>query len=266
LGPSSLTDWKESYDVLYTAMLMIDAVRRPQLEAYRAKISLLSAQYGEKCWALLYQADVRCRSEFMQRLKLKLESQHNADVIAGRLSTFDTQRPWNSVWDAAISGIPAADFWDAEFKVSALLIASQSSRPTAYLEGDADIAGSASAAPSHPVTRGQQPHAPKNPTGKASPAPKPQPGVVKKTQTNDNPPLHICKNFNHGTCTGNAYQCPRGDRVHVCWFCLGRHPGTACTATGTANKNVRWQPDDGGGKAKAKAKGKNTRKRGWGKA
>ena len=40
LGPSTLTEWKESFDVLYTALIMVDAVRRPQLDAYRAKICL----------------------------------------------------------------------------------------------------------------------------------------------------------------------------------------------------------------------------------
>jgi hypothetical protein len=101
LGPPCLEEWKQSYDVLFTALIMLDCVRRPALAAYRAHICQLHAQYGPRCWALLYQADARCRSENMERLRSQLLTKHNAAVTTGLPSTFDTSHPWDSVWAAA---------------------------------------------------------------------------------------------------------------------------------------------------------------------
>jgi hypothetical protein len=236
--------------VLFTALVMIDAVRRPQLTAYRAKISLFLSQYGEKTLALLYQADVRCRQEFMPRLKLLLESEHNACIAAGRLSTYDTARPWDSVWKAAISGNLASEFWDAEYKVSALLIGSQTSRLAQALGGDAEVASS-SHQPSRPATQPTKPTKPNTPPTRPN-QPGPKGGLVAKTETNDNPPRQICRAYNAGNCKSMSNACLHGDRVHVCHFCLGtNHAGKDCHLL--TGKN-------GSAKAKAKARGNKGKK------
>ena len=56
LGPASFEAWCESYDVLCTAFIMLNVVRRPRLEAYRSHIQELSQLHGPQGWKLLYQA------------------------------------------------------------------------------------------------------------------------------------------------------------------------------------------------------------------
>ena len=99
-GPPTLEAWLASYDVLATALLMLDAVSRPKLAAYRKKISTYHAQYGgPKIWHLLYQADVRCRQEHMEALNYRLAAAHTAAVshFPPLISTYDVPRPWDSV-------------------------------------------------------------------------------------------------------------------------------------------------------------------------
>jgi hypothetical protein len=261
LGPPTLAEWKESYDVLYTALIMLDAVRRPQLDAYRAKMQLYQAQYGERTWALQYQADVRCRQEQMPRLKHRLEAQHNADILAGRLSTYDTVRPWDSVWKAAIH---CTDFWKAEYEVSAILIAASATRPHADLGGDADIAAGNRGQATNPVTAppARSPNQPQ-PGARGGPPPqkpiagKPQPnnGLTKRNVTNDTPPKQICRSYNTGICHSRTTQCQTGDRVHVCHYCLAPdHKGSDCTATALAASAGTWQPKARGGRGRGGGK------------
>jgi hypothetical protein len=223
LGPATLELWKESYDCLFTALIMLDAVRRPQLAAYRSKICLLHAQYGPKCWALLYQADVRCRCELMDTLRYRLQAKHNADLAQGLPSTFDTTRVWDSVWGAAVL---ENTFWDEEFKHWALMIVTGTARCADVVEHDAAIAASASSAALVP---GTVEHRPK-PAAKATAAAKKREGV--------------CAQFNKGSCSGKT--CPRGGGKHQCSICSQpSHGAHACSRVGqdpkqaSANDNAR---------------------------
>jgi hypothetical protein len=237
LGPATLELWKESYDCLFTALIMLDAVRRPQLAAYRAKICLLHAQYGPKCWALLYQADVRCRSELMDELRYRLTTKHNATITQGLPSTFDVTRPWDSVWAAAVL---ETEFWDTEFKHWAMMIATNTARSGDIVESDAAIAAGASSAALVPGPAWERKT---QATAKAVGKPKKE---------------GVCTAFNKGNCHGNT--CSRGWGKHQCSICSQPHHGaTTCPRVG---QDPKQSPAND--KAREKQFGKGDKKRGEG--
>jgi hypothetical protein len=245
LGPPTLELWKESYDCLFTALIMLDAVRRPQLAAYRSKICLLHAQYGPKCWALLYQADVRCRSELMDTLRIRLQTKHNACIAQGIPSSFDNARPWDSVWAAATMD---KDFWEEEFKVHAMMIVTNATRSADVVENDAAIAAGASSASLTPGTSTE-------PRAKAKAAQGPKNGKG-----------GVCAAFNRGQCNGKT--CSRGQGKHQCSLCSNPNHGVAsCPRVGQdstqspANDKAREKQFGGGGKKREW----DNKKPGWNK-
>ena len=217
-GPPTLEAWKESYDVLFSALIMLDTVRRPQLVAYRAKICALHAQYGAQSWALLYQADVRCRYELMDRLRYRELAKHNAALQATppRRSEYDPARPWDCVWAAAIK---ESDFWEKEFKHNALLIRTNTIKIAETLGNDARIVGQATSSTDHPRWI--------NPVEKPL---KSNPGAKKAAA-----PKGPCKSFNQGKCPGDT--CPNGYGLHKCSNCgLSNHGAYNCRDKGTKKR------------------------------
>ena len=54
--------------------LLLGAIRPERLRNYEDRIQGLHRQYGESAWPIIYQADVRCRSEELDRLRRMAES------------------------------------------------------------------------------------------------------------------------------------------------------------------------------------------------
>ena len=100
-GPSNLGAWLQSYDVLLTVLVMIDPVDLAHLQKYRSHIERLAERYGPRMWSVIYQGDVRCRLEHMERLKRMLKTEHDRIIAAGVKSDYDENRPWNMVWAKA---------------------------------------------------------------------------------------------------------------------------------------------------------------------
>ena len=223
LGPPDLASWKESYDCLFTALIMLDAVRRPALAAYRAHICTLHAQYGPKCWALLYQADVRCRAEHMDRLRYVLLAKHNAALVAGKLTDLDVARPWDAVWAKAVTD---TEFWESEFRRHALMIVTSTMRIVDALGNDANVEGTGSA------SSAQQP------TSQKPTVPNKQPAA---RQTNDS----VCRNFNAGSCPGTS--CKAGHGKHICSICTSpKHGAFNCPKIAKGAKTTGADQNDGG--------------------
>ena len=83
----------QSYDVLASALIMLEAVRRPRFAQYRAKIEYLHEQFDPQAWGVLYQADVRCRGELMDD-----NHHHHRHLHAhNRAITAGTTSPYNSI-------------------------------------------------------------------------------------------------------------------------------------------------------------------------
>lgn len=118
-GPTNLGAWLQSYNVLMTVLVMIDAVDLGHLQKYRSHIERLAERYGPRVWSVIYQGDVRCRLEHMERLKRALNTKHDKVINAGGKSDYDEQRPWNQVWARATAD---ETFWRVEVIEPCMLI------------------------------------------------------------------------------------------------------------------------------------------------
>ena len=242
LGPGSLELWFESYDVLCTCLMMLNVVRRPRLAAYRAHIESLAHQFGPQAWPLLYQADVRCRQEWMEQLRFQLITAHLNAMTMGRPSTFRQDKPWDSVWEAAVLGEEANRFWKREFEQDASALIRPGSGIASRLEGDAPC-GNASYALRAPDASALPPQIAdrKRPAlaimdhqagGKGAK------GKGKKGNQDES-----CRNFNSGRCTNKS--------------CRYKHTCSSCGAKDHGAANCH---PDGGGKKSKKDKGKKGKK------
>ena len=102
-GPNDLGTWPQSYNVLLTVLVMIDAVDLGHLQKYRAHIERIAERYGTRVWSVIYQADVRCRLENMERIKRNLKTMGDAATTAGKITDCDGKRPWNMAWAKAVA-------------------------------------------------------------------------------------------------------------------------------------------------------------------
>ena len=228
LGPASFEAWCESYDVLCTALLMLDVVRRPRLIAYRAHIQELSELHGRDGWALLYQADVRCRQEWMETIRCRLQLAHTTAVALSQPTSFRADKPWDSVWEAAVEDW---QFWKREFERPADKLANY----LTGVEGDAPISRGSGASYQPPPAPHQQPRQ------QRQPPPQKQLGGSSqsawRTHNDDNPAKELCRGFQQGDCKigqGQAPgQCGRNKNLrHQCAICLAvRHGAYQCGQT-----------------------------------
>ena len=138
-GPPCLEDWLESWQVLGALLIALDAVSRPNLKAYKDFIITQAKMYGHLVWPLLYQTDVRCRSERMPLLRDRLVAAHEAALTAQRPSDFDAQRPWDAVFRDIISTYECTKWWEKEFEKPALLVITKTGSLDSMIEGDAIV-------------------------------------------------------------------------------------------------------------------------------
>ena len=82
-GPPSIDDWWRSWMVYKCTLLLLDAVKPEPLELYGEHIRSLATDYGPACWFLVYQADVRMRSEEFERLRPDFEAIRGRCVVCG---------------------------------------------------------------------------------------------------------------------------------------------------------------------------------------
>ena len=66
-GPASFDSWLSSWQVFRTAMIMLEGADPERLDQYSNFVRLLNEKHGFKCWWLIYQADIRMRSEKIEK-------------------------------------------------------------------------------------------------------------------------------------------------------------------------------------------------------
>ena len=110
-GPPNIAAWLAWYNVLMTILVMKRAVDLGLLLRYRARMERLHDRYSDKVWAVLYQAEARCRLELMDRLRREAVAEHETVVKSGGASSFDVAKPWSTAWMRAVA---QEDFWRAE--------------------------------------------------------------------------------------------------------------------------------------------------------
>jgi len=111
-GPPDFNTWWKAWLVLKTTLLLLQCVDSERLEHYGEFMRQLVEMYGPESWFLIYQADVRFRSEEMERIRRNVQISHedlSPDVNAR--AGYSPDRPWDWVWAAALSDTGRA-FWE----------------------------------------------------------------------------------------------------------------------------------------------------------
>ena len=75
----------------------------------------------------------------MDHIRHALLEKHNADILAGRPSDFDSSKQWDAVWGAAIED---RDFWEQEYLVPAAQVVNKLRSLSSVVKGDAPVAAS----------------------------------------------------------------------------------------------------------------------------
>ena len=250
VGPPDFKFWLRSDRLLLTGLLGFCAVSLGNLLDYAEKIREYSERYGQATWALLYQADVRCRQEHMERVRRTLEHGAAAANAEGKAAAFpfNPKRPWDGVWSAAIKDFV---FWRREFGEPALLILSRGSRLQDMVSGEAPVGEDQSKA------LRTAPQAAEGGAKRKAQAPPPTQPVQKAHKVADGVYTHnrrdqpLCPDFQSGQCQrGQGLFCPRHrGQVHQCNKCLDtRHGGGSCQAAPKAPSSRKGKGKGKGGK------------------
>jgi hypothetical protein len=108
IGPTTFDIWFSNWCVYRTSMVMLDGAETERLDQYAQFIRALHEKYTAKCWWLIYQADVRLRSEKLGRLVTDKVGQDSA-AIEDKLRW---SKAFTKATDVEHPGI--AEFWNAE--------------------------------------------------------------------------------------------------------------------------------------------------------
>jgi len=117
-GPPTLEQWWASFRVLRTTYLLLGTVATEILGNYGEMVRGFHAMYGPQAWFIIYTADVRMRSENFERLRRHAERDHDATLRCGGASTFDVNKPWNTVFAKANAD---KDWWNDNLHRPAML-------------------------------------------------------------------------------------------------------------------------------------------------
>ena len=239
-GPPGYDQWLGSYLCLRTALISWQAIDLGKLDAYSSMIGRYVSRYGSSAWLQIYQADVRCRSEHMERIRRRGEEEAAISRAAGHTHSMVASRPWDWVWAEAVKDL---EFWRIELEEPALLALVRGQRSS-----------SSSSGPSFPsVKRGAA--AELGPPAKVAR----QHSVDGNIFVANRSGKRLCEDYNRGTCPSSATNssvCPKSPySVHQCSRCLDvKHTLVNCLRSD-------FPATKPGGKGKAKGKGKGSGKK-----
>ena len=212
-GPPDYHAWHKGYKVFRTAMLLLRAADAERLDAYAEHLRDLVHQFMEECWGLIYRADVRMRSENMDRLRRHLTEKPEHG--------FTTNDPWSAVYAAAVRD---EKFWAKEVLTPCtLLLAGRRNAAGAAAHRGVDDERADPGAGRRPKKRPKKTH-----QGEDKSVYDP----ATKRYTHNRKGLEICRNYGEGKCGDGR---PQGKcqgktvRSHQCDRCLGPHMGKDCT-------------------------------------
>jgi len=110
-GPPSLYEWRRCFKLLGFGLRALGAVSRTKLERYEQKITQLVEEHGSDSWWLVYLADVKMRSERMERIRRRTEQAHVESMDIGQ--AYDPECPWDHCFAVATED---DKFWMEEVK------------------------------------------------------------------------------------------------------------------------------------------------------
>ena len=109
-GPPGFHEWYQTWKTYRCALLLLNVCDAVRLDAYSEHIRGYLQQFSEEAWFLIYRADVRLRSEQLERIRraLRQNPQHG----------FTEASPWGACFTAATKD---SDFWSKELITPATL-------------------------------------------------------------------------------------------------------------------------------------------------
>ena len=235
-GPPDFESWWKSWLVLKCTLLLLDAVQPERLEHYGEHLRSFINTYGAECWFIIYQADVRMRSEQFERLRRRL----HIDLLAGTSQHgFTASKPWDGVFAAAVKD---KEFWDSEVREKAILYLA---KVATFRDISYDGTSQSSRGPPH--SSSQYPPQQKGQGHQGQKRKNRQEPVSKGGKPNSKPPRggkgqETCNNWNLNKCTMDP--CPR---AHVCNICFGHHKKDQCHKGGQQGGKGGGKPRRGKG-------------------
>ena len=253
-GPPDFESWWTCWRLFKVVCLLLEVVYTEVLDNYGELIREMATTYGPDAWFIVYQADVRMRSEHWERLRRLLEDRHAKLQKAGVHSDYNPAKPWQSVIESCL-GADASDFWNKNVHREAMLFKTR-------IKSARDITDAGSWQ-TEEAAAGQQSVGQGSSSSRAQkrPAPTADDSSPKKRRSNgrgegwsdqskkDDQGLYthnrigneICKKYNQGNCTvqkPGAKNCPNGFK-HQCNKCLGAHSAidNACKGGGKGGKH-----------------------------
>ena len=203
-GPPDFEHWLGSYLCLRTALISWKAVDLGRLDAYSRLIGRAVSRFGTGSWFQIYQAELRCRSEHMERIRRRGDKDKAVAEAAGHVHPLDRSRPWDWVWGEAIRDL---EYWRIELEEPALLMLTRRG-------SSAPPSSSSAAAPAKRTAIEDH--------GPALKVPR-QHSVDGNVFRANRKGKRLCDDFNRGTCQSQPYSdsCPKQQGyVHQCSRCL----------------------------------------------
>lgn len=230
-GPPNVESWQEGFGVFRTGCIMLDQISIATLGMWSQMVVDYSHRYGPRVWPLVYQAEVRARSELLTRTKRAgIEAKAQA-TAAGGVHPFNTAVPWEWVFNQAANN---DKFWRKELEDKALLVVAKISGAEEGVEGDAPTSG----AP--PLKQVQHLAHPPQPASDRQTKRQKTGGRAHKVGddgllTHNRAGTRLCAAYQRGECpeSGHRYNtaCPRDRSLrHQCAKCLQPgHGASSCT-------------------------------------
>jgi hypothetical protein len=247
-GPATFDQWLKNFKCLRTGLISWGAVSLGRLDGYSDMISRYHSRYGPSIWHVLYQADVRCRSEHMERVRRRGEEESAVCAAAHGVHAMEADRPWDWVFGEVLRD---SQFWHLEVEEPSLLLLNRTRSLGDLLTGEAPVgdAGKRQAA----GKTGEEPRL-KKPKGEA------HHNVDGNLFTTNRKNYGLCAEYQDGTCIsdGKSNHCPRTTGMrHQCARCLApNHGASACPRADYPATQAKGKGKKGGDKGKGKSKGK----------
>ena len=241
-GPPTFEHWWASFCVFRVALLLLKAVPPELLDNYADMVKRFSSTYGPQAWFIVYQGEVRMRSENIERLRRRAERVHETAQSAHMVSEFDPKLPWATVFKMAV-GEECKKWWDDNLHRDALLFLTKV-RTSSAITDDGTV---------QPALDSQQwtGSEPSGPERKRDPDPKAAAQKRKASQQSSAQSSgrqervagevysrrgkKLCDFYNDNErCWYNEYTCPES---HACKQCLqSGHPQSECPLLGGSGK------------------------------
>ena len=120
-GPGSFDAWCKGWSVFKNAMLYLEEATVAALDGYRDHVQEMAQTYPT-CWFIVYNADVRCRSEQLEHILRDASASVLTDHEAGQkaaLNGFDETKPWDFVFKQTVAETNSTQqaFWNREVHI-----------------------------------------------------------------------------------------------------------------------------------------------------